>query len=226
MEFKTELHAHTAEVSKCAEICAEELVELYTQAGYSSVVITDHMSRLTFPQIKKYRWKEYCEEYLAGYRAVKEAAGDKLNVILGMEITFYENNNDYLVYGIDEKFIYRHPNMLDLGIKKFAAHAREHGLIVVQAHPFRDRMTVIKPNIVDGIEVFNAHTGHDSRNDIARLWADKYGYEIRTSGSDFHETQHAARGGIITDFEIKTSADLLKALRGENRLITTDDIAK
>ena len=87
-------------------------------------------------------------------------------------------------------------------------------------------MTVIKPGIVEGIEIFNAHPGHDSRNDIARMWAEKYGYKIRTSGSDFHEISHGARGGIVTEFEIKDNVDLLKALRGEFELITTDDIAK
>lgn len=143
-----------------------------------------------------------------------------------MEISFYENDNDYLVYGVDEKFLRRHPNMLEMGINKFSDIARRSGLIVVQAHPFRDHMTVIKPGIVEGIEIFNAHPGHDSRNDIARMWAEKYGYKIKTSGSDFHEISHGARGGIVTDFEIKDNTDLLKALRGEFELITTDDIAK
>lgn len=226
MTYKTELHAHTSEVSRCAQICGEELVNLYEKAGYSTVVITDHMSKRTFPVVKKWKWNEYVNDYLIGYNAAKKAAQGRLNIILGMEISFYENDNDYLVYGVDEKFLRRHPNMLEMGIRKFSDIAKRSGLLVVQAHPFRDHMTVIKPGIVEGIEVFNAHPGHDSRNDIARMWAEKYGYKIKTSGSDFHEIHHGARGGIITDFEIKDNEALFRALRGERKLITTDDIAK
>lgn len=32
-----------------------------------------------------------------------------LNVILGMELRFPENESDYLIYGIDEKWVYGHP---------------------------------------------------------------------------------------------------------------------
>lgn len=224
MKYKTELHAHTSEVSRCAHICGEELVDIYEKAGYSTVVITDHMSKRTFPVVKKRKWNEYVDDYLIGYNAALKAAQGRLNIILGMEISFYENDNDYLVYGVDEKFLRRHPNMMEMGIRKFSEVAKRSGLIVVQAHPFRDHMTVIKPGIVEGIEIFNAHPGHDSRNDIARMWAEKYGYKIRTSGSDFHEVQHGARGGIITDFEVKTTDDLLKVLRSDFERIITDDI--
>lgn len=224
MKYKTELHAHTSEVSRCAHICGEELVDIYEKAGYSTVVITDHMSKRTFPVVKKRKWNEYVDDYLIGYNAAMKAAHGRLNIILGMEISFYENDNDYLVYGVDEKFLRRHPNMMEMGIRKFSEVAKRSGLIVVQAHPFRDHMTVIKPGIVEGIEIFNAHPGHDSRNDIARMWAEKYGYKIRTSGSDFHEVQHGARGGIITDFEVKTTDDLLKVLRSDFERIITDDI--
>lgn len=97
MKYKTELHAHTSEVSRCAHICGEELVEIYEKAGYSTVVITDHMSKRTFPVVKKRKWNEYVDDYLIGYNAAKKAAQGRLNIILGMEISFYENDNDYLV---------------------------------------------------------------------------------------------------------------------------------
>ena len=41
-EFKTELHAHTAETSNCGVATAKALVEGYIGAGYKTVVITDH----------------------------------------------------------------------------------------------------------------------------------------------------------------------------------------
>ena len=60
------------------------------------------------------------------------------------------------------------------------------GCTVVQAHPFRNHCMIVPPGILDGIEIFNGHPGHDSRNDIATYWAEKFDYKIRTGGSDFH----------------------------------------
>ena len=46
---------------------------------------------------------------------------------------------------------------------------------------------------------------------------------IRISGSDFHQIPDLARGGIVTDRDVRTNADLLACLRsGEYELITID----
>ena len=46
-------------------------------------------------------------------------------------------------------------------------------------------MTVQNPELLDGMEVYNGHPGHNSNNDIAEIWASKYGLR-KSSGSDFH----------------------------------------
>lgn len=219
--FLTETHCHTNEVSRCANVRAEDMIEAYIEKGYSTVVITDHMSRLTFPEIDKTRWEDYVNYYLAGYKNALKAAKGRINVLLGMEITLYENNNDYLLFGITEEFITKHTNLMEKKIHKLSALARENGILVFQAHPFRTNMTVVKTQLLDGIEVYNGNSRHDSRNDIANEWADKYKL-FKSSGSDYHEVEDVGRGGIITDFEIKTNDDLLKALKGNCKIKETN----
>ena len=46
--FLTELHAHTAETSRCAHNSAKTLVDAYYKKGFQTVVITDHLSESTF----------------------------------------------------------------------------------------------------------------------------------------------------------------------------------
>lgn len=48
MKYIYETHFHTADVSTCAHISAQEAVGLYKKAGYSGVVVTDHFSKECF----------------------------------------------------------------------------------------------------------------------------------------------------------------------------------
>jgi len=84
--------------------------------------------------------------------------------------------------------------------------------VIVQAHPFRDNMTVCTPESLFGIEGYNGNT-EKFRNEMAKLFAKHYKKAI-TSGSDFHNMSHLARGGIITQRKIYTSKDLADTLRG------------
>lgn len=205
--FLYELHCHTSEVSVCARVAAKDVVEHYIKAGYSGIVITDHFNRCTFQN----QPEDMAEYYLAGYRAAKAAAGDRLTVILGMELTFFENANDYLVYGMTEEFVKKHLNIREMGLERFSALAHENGMAIFQAHPFRNQMTVMNPALLDGVEVHNGNPRHDSRNDIARMWAEKFDKRM-SSGSDYHQAEDIARGGIVTQEPVYDAAALVDVL--------------
>ena len=225
MRFKTELHAHTAETSNCGKVPAAELVETYIREGYSTVVITDHLSTHTYFKYdyKSMSWDEKIDVFMLGYNAALKAAKGRINVLLGMEICFdsTDSRNDYLVFGITEEFLRKNRELIDESIKSFSEIARKNGLLVFQAHPFRVGMTLTDAKYLDGIEVYNGSVRHDSNNEIAEIWADKYGLR-KSSGSDYHRVLDEARGGIITDTEIKTNDDLLRVLEsGDYGLIKT-----
>ncbi len=211
MPFLTELHAHTSESSSCAKLTAHEVAERYIAQGYTTILVSNHYNRYNL-DMGGDAWEDRINHHLAGYRALKEYAGERLCVLLGCELRFTENDNDYLIFGLDEEFLITHPDLHQMTLRSFSELARMHGLLIVQAHPFRNGMTVMRPEYLDGIEVFNGHPGHHSRNNIANIWAKQYGL-IRTSGTDFHYPTQDGCGGIVTDEPIRSQADLLRILK-------------
>ena len=223
MPFKTELHAHTKETSNCGEVPAAELIEAYINAGYSTVVITDHLSTHTYFRYDyvNMSWDEKIDVFVRGWKAAKQAAKSRINVLFGMELRFDMDNvdNDYLVFGIDEKFLRNNGDLINMNIKSFSKLAHENGLIIFQAHPFRVNMRISDPKYLDGIEVYNACVRHNSNNDIAEAWADKYGL-LKSSGSDYHRPEDVGKGGIITETPITDNTELIKTLlSGDYNLI-------
>lgn len=219
MQFKTELHAHTAEVSPCAKLKAREVVDAYIEAGYSTLIISDHFCDYVIDNAGA-TWQQKIDHYLAGYRRAKEYAGDRLNVLMGCELRFVGSNNDYLIMGMTEEFLYNYPEMHKMKLNRFRPFAIENDMMIIQAHPFRNTLDIVKPELLDGMEIFNASPNppHDCRNDIANIWAQRFGL-IRTSGSDFHGGSYKISGGIMTDEKITSMEQLIKILRSETHTL-------
>ncbi len=225
MKFKTELHAHTAPVSVCADITIEETIEKYVQEGYTTLVLTDHLNVQTFdhPTIHRYTgsedWDERVDYYMTAIARAREVAAGRIHVLQASEIAPNRLYTDYLVYGLGEDFYRAHPNIMGYKTKELCEAVHEWGGLIYQAHPFRNTMMITDPRLLDGVEVWNAHPHHDSRNDFARLWAERYGLRM-ISGSDMHHPWQTAGGGILTDHPITTMDELTEVLRsGEYELI-------
>lgn len=212
--FKTELHCHTSETSNCGKASAAELIDAYLRKEYNTVVITDHLSTHTYFNLnyKTLTWDEKIDIFMRGYNTAKKYADGRINVLLGMELRFDSpSENDYLVYGITEEFLRKNKDLLDMDIKSFSKLAKKNNLLIFQAHPFRFNMMITNPEYLTGIEVFNGCVRHNSNNDIAEAWANKYKFHV-TAGSDFHQLGDEARGGIITEKEITSNDELLETL--------------
>ena len=181
--MKIDLHVHTSEVSGCGRVPAAEMTRLYHKAGYDAIVITDH---LIAGKNQEMPMPERVNWYLSGYRAAK-AEGEKLGltVLLGAEARMTSGNEDFLVL-----------------------------MLLIQAHPFRQGLRQAPLEQLDGIEVYNGHPDHESHNELAleRATHGREGF-IFTSGSDAHKLHHIARGGMLTDEDIRTEAALVDWLR-------------
>lgn len=218
MSYKTELHCHSATVSKCASASPEEIIEKYLAKGYTSLVLTEHCSRFTFKNKKNgdrtvLPWDERIDFFMSGTRELEKAAAGRMNIIQGCEIRLNTDENDYQIYGDSEGLLRSYPDIMDVDISVLSERVRAAGLLLVQAHPFRNAMRIVKPQYLDGIEVYNGSTSHDSRNDIALMWARRHGL-IKTSGSDYHRSEPGLiSGGILTGEPIKNNDDLLRVLR-------------
>lgn len=217
MQYKTELHAHTCEVSPCADLTAKEVADRYIADGYTSLVITNHYTENIIQNAGE-TWEERIRYYLAPFYLMKEYADKRLNVLLGCELRFTESFNDYLILGLTEEFLISHPDLHLMTLKSFSALAHENGLLIVQAHPFRNGMRIMPPEYLDGIETFNGHRGHDSRNPIADAWAKRHGL-IETSGTDFHHPHQSGVAGILTDEPIVSMEQLVETLKNGNYLL-------
>ena len=213
--FKTELHCHSKSVSQCAQVSNEQIIEKYTSAGYTTLVLANHFNKYTEEALGCQSYEEFLDKYCQGYKDLKKDAEGKLTVLLGMELRFNENVNDYLVFGITEEFLRTHEALYLMNPESFSKLAKENGLLFIQAHPFRNSMIVIRPDLLDGVEVYNGHKGHDSRNEIAEMWAEKYGL-IKTSGTDFHYNHVPANAGILTEQKIEDMDALVATLKAGN----------
>ena len=228
MKFKTELHCHSAPVSACGKAGAEEIVQAYLEHGYTSLVLTNHYSRFTYKNkrmgdLSALPWQEKVDYYMSGYHDMLKAADGKLNILFGCELRSNIDENDYLIYGLDEDFLRRNEDLYDVPTAEVSARVREAGFLFLQAHPFRDFMQMVNPSLLDGIEVFNGNPSQDSRNDIARIWAERFGL-LGTSGSDFHRiTDGSFAGGILTDEPITSNKQLLEILRSGNFELIKDN---
>lgn len=201
-KYKYETHLHTVESSPCAKVPAAEAVRIYHHEGYAGIIVTDHYFRGVFDKQPFRKWDEKIDRFLSGYRkALNEGCKVGLDVHLGMEIRFDENDNDYLVYGIDEEFLKENRKLYRLTLREFKGLAADKGIAIIQAHPFRPAMVPAPSSLIDGVEVWNGNLRHDSLNHLALGYAAENGLKM-LSGSDFHRAEDAFRGGVIIDRKI------------------------
>lgn len=215
-KYRTELHAHSTPGSSCSNIPPEELVRVYSELGYDSVVLTNHF----YPGMRFYGDKEKAVyTYLLDYKTACEY-GKKygINVILGCEIRFSDNCNDYLIFGINEEFLLEAYDYLDGDLETFSKWFRGDGHLLLQAHPFRKGMTLADPNLLDGVETFNMHPGHNSAVGFACKYAKEHDF-IVSAGTDYHHVGHEGLAGILTKNIITNSFELEEVLRSRDYLL-------
>ena len=227
MSFKTELHCHCALVSACGRLSPERILERYVEAGYTSLVITDHISRDTY-DYKNYTgpndWQAKVDFYMRSFDALKRLADDKLHILQGFEVRIDKHHaTDYLIYGLGEDFLRTHTDLCAYPLKVLSEAVRSAGGLLIQAHPFRNHMVITPPELLDGVEVYNGtHTHAAFRNEMAMLWANNYGM-IKTSGSDLHGEHYAITGGIESDAPITCNEELLATLKSGSYTLLRDD---
>ena len=135
--FKTETHLHTQESSPCGMLPAEKMVELYSEAGYHTIFISDHFSRRHLAPYGDISWDEKVDRFLLGYRAALSAAeGRDIVVLLSCEIELPYHKNHYLIYGDVEHFLRSHPDIQEYSLEDFYRTAKENDIFVVQAHAY------------------------------------------------------------------------------------------
>lgn len=221
--YKYDLHIHTAECDKYAWVGGSEIVRRYKDVGYDGLVITDHYESRILDWMKDEIGtsdkEKIINRYLRGYYSARnEAEKIGFTVLCGAEVRFDNNINDYLVYGLEEQDFYHLPLLNKLQNVEELSAVLPKNAIIVQAHPFRNNMTVCSPDNLFGIEGYNGST-EKFRNEMAKMFANHYN-KVITSGSDFHEISKLAKGGIETREKINSQIDLVNILKsGDYKII-------
>ncbi|MFG6394811.1 MAG: PHP domain-containing protein [Lachnospiraceae bacterium] len=216
--MKTELHAHTSQTSPCSNISAGRLVKMYEEKGYDAVVITDHYSKWVMEHNNIINPQEFTEFFLNGYKCALKYSQENechIKVFPGAEVNLLESPNDYLLYGADTEFFLNNPLLFKMSLKKLYKLCQKNGILLVQAHPCRAYCTPADVCFLDGAEVYNGNMRHNSNNEKTFKWAEK-NHLVMTSGSDFHEEEDLARGGIITEEDFNSVKELARILKKGN----------
>lgn len=212
--MKWELHCHTDESSSCGKVPAVEVARVLAEAGYTGVVVTDHYNDYTLEKLFTGSPLERTRAWLRGYEQVKEA-GEKLGlrVLFGLEARLPGNENDLLIFGAEPDFVLENPELHKLTLPELHALCHRYGAVMIQAHPGRVNCFRYEAEHLDGVEGFNGNPRQVNYNEETCEWAKDYPHLIVTSGSDFHQMPDLDRGGIWTDVDIRTSADMAKCLK-------------
>ncbi len=219
------MHTHTAPCSACAAMTPEELAEALHKGGYQGCVMTNHFINGNCGIDRNLPWEEFVRQYELDYIACKEAAKKyDLDVIFGIEENVY-NMLEVLFYGIKPKMLYEHPELATADHKMWYQIMKSYGdVICIQAHPFRERDYIPKPQMlpleyIDGLEVHNA-SNMEKNNREAEIYAKEHSELILISGSDAHFGKDVCRGGIEVTRRIRNQEELVEVLRtGEYTLI-------
>lgn len=223
--MKIEMHTHTKESSPCAKLDASSIVSLYKEAGYDTVVITDHYNKWCMEQSGAASADEYTEYFFKGFEAAKKAAGDELLILPGIEVSLLESPNDFLLYGITKDFLYDNPDIFRMTLKELHSLCKKNNILLIQAHPNRGYCNPAPVDFLDGMEVYNGNPHHNNNNEKTYDIA-KENNLIMTSGSDFHDKEYLARGGIITDTRINNINELTEILKSSSYRLICDGEGK
>ena len=64
-------------------------------------------------------WKQKMDYVFTGFDIAKEYGESLgLNILLGVEITLHQTDSDYLVYGIDQDFLYNNEKIYEYSLPK------------------------------------------------------------------------------------------------------------
>lgn len=218
-----ETHLHTKEASACAKSTAEDMVLAAKEYGYTGIFVTNHAWYGNTSVDRSLPWEEWVHLFCAPFHKAKEY-GEQigLSVFFGYESCY--QGTEFLIYGEDEEWLIRHPEIKDATIREQLALIHSNGGMVIHAHPFREEDYIpeirLFPEDVDGVEGINAtHSNSLSRshNDPmfdtrAIAYANEHDLPM-SAGSDVHNTLMLG-GGVAFQTPLSSARDYCERIRG------------
>ena len=227
-KYRIEMHAHTKPMSTCSSVSPDEMVELYHQKGYDGVVVANHFSNYSLNKMEGLDKEGYIDAFLKDFADAQKAAEKHgMTIYLGCELRFDENDNDYLIYGVDRDILYKCYDYMDKEIATFRKEVSLNDSVIMQAHPFRGTVNLVDPTLLDGMEMLNMHPWFNPLPSKTVQYTYENNLKIKTAGSDFHAPDHVACSALRSKFIPKDAFELAKLLKsgdyvleiGENAIV-------
>ena len=202
-----DLHTHSSGISVCCKADVPTMVREAKKVGLDGIVLTNHYCK---QYIGDTELQEYVGRYMAEYRyAAEYAEKEGLRCFFGIEVTLELHDRlHFLLYGVDENFLYSHPTMFDYTLAELYALAKKENAMLVQAHPHRKKKQLQDVSFMDGIEI-SCHPKYESTHlqELAQIAA-KSG-KILTCGGDYHaDTPYRPCCGVYLPDELRDAKEI------------------
>lgn len=213
--YKYETHMHTAPVSKCARASVRESLEFYKSMGYAGVFLTNHFIDGNIDVARDLPYEARIEFYFSDYEEALRLQDEVgIKVFLGVEISY--KGTDFLIYGLDKAWFLAHPEIENMKKSDELAMMREHGALVIHAHPFREANYIdhirLFPRCVDGVEILNA-SRLAFENAMAKQYAEAYDL-LTFAGSDNHSAGEMKQlAGLCCGTPLENEQDFIDRVR-------------
>lgn len=215
--LKIDPHVHSSGISLCSGVDYKQIVDEKKKLGYNGVILTNHCQKWYYPAQEHAAFIErFIQEYRSG-AAYAQAQGFKL--WLGIEVTLHEPHYaDWLLYGVTEECLWATPCLYQLTQAELFAFCEQWGVLMVQAHPFRDGHSPCDPTYMHGVEI-NCNTRDLCHVDEVERFAAEHNLLI-TCGVDYHQSTSRFFGGMFVGAECTSSVDFVREIKrtGKTRI--------
>lgn len=192
------LHTHTSPASKCGKVAVERVLELYAQAGFDFLAISDHMaftsaSHPEMVMIPGVEWNSAAGEHTGIFSLDPAVLEHAIGISDQEALLAWLADRDAMV-------VLNHPNWQ------------------LKPHYRREQLAVKGP--YDGIEIFNNVI---ERLDGYAIATDKWDYLLASgkkvlgfASDDFHQERDVGWGKVVVRSASRDAAGLLDAIRRGN----------
>lgn len=216
--YKYQMHIHTNPCSRCGMMTPASVCQALYEGGYQGAVLTNHFLHGNTGIDRDLPWDKFIEAYERDYLECKRAAEKyDLDILFGIE-EVVEPGLEILCYGLTPEILYNNPELGNWGVEAWSALMRKNGVVLIQAHPYREAGYIPNPGplpleYVDGIEVYNHCNSRPDMNEKAMHLAEENPHLITVSGGDAHWVENVPFGGIVTKKRIRNEKMLAKILK-------------
>ena len=207
-----ETHLHTVEISPCAQVSYTEIPEIYLNAGYGGIIVTDHYSPYALNVLPQSTLDAKIDQYFrVAHKLAEEGARKGLQVLIGAEVTIFLRDlpQDFLIYGDIEKPFRKRREVYDFCSADLYKFCLDHNFLMFQAHPLRSGWALIEDfKNLHGLEVFNGNNHADNAYARTVALCEKHKL-MQIAGGDFHGRGFEGRAGIYLPKSCRTVMDFI-----------------